>query len=235
MTDDVAENNNPVGLMFAGNSSGTMAIANRIDLVLEAFDVTIDDGVVPTPGALEITTASLPNGTVGQAYSATLTATGGTTPYGWALVTGDSLPAGLSLDGTAGEISGILTAEGIQSFTVEVTDNDGATDTQDLSINVNAAGGTFSLSVSYATEGGQASAYHIHRQRRQWDDLGRNLRHTLSNDTSGGLWGPVTDTTGADGTVTFTLKNAPGGCFSVTVHSADDGWDATVTDPGLCK
>jgi len=50
VTDDAAENNNPVGLMFAGNSSGTMAIANRIDLVLAAFDVTIDDGVVPTPG-----------------------------------------------------------------------------------------------------------------------------------------------------------------------------------------
>lgn len=71
------------------------------------------------------------------------------------------MPAGLSLDGTAGEISGILTAEGIQSFTVEVTDNEGATDTQDLSINVNAEGGTFSLSVSYATEGGRNGDKHL--------------------------------------------------------------------------
>jgi len=35
-------NSNPVGLLFAGNSSGKLAIANRIDLVLSAFGVTID-------------------------------------------------------------------------------------------------------------------------------------------------------------------------------------------------
>lgn len=33
---------NPVGLLFAGNAFGTYAVANRIDLVLECFDVAID-------------------------------------------------------------------------------------------------------------------------------------------------------------------------------------------------
>jgi len=33
---------NPVGLLFAGNDTGTMAIANPIDLVLKEFGVTID-------------------------------------------------------------------------------------------------------------------------------------------------------------------------------------------------
>ena len=33
---------NPVGLLFAGNRSGKLAVANRIDLVLSAFGVTID-------------------------------------------------------------------------------------------------------------------------------------------------------------------------------------------------
>ncbi len=32
----------PVGLLFAGNRSGKLAVANRIDLVLDAFKVTID-------------------------------------------------------------------------------------------------------------------------------------------------------------------------------------------------
>lgn len=32
----------PVGLLFAGTSDGRMAIANRIDLVLETFQVTVD-------------------------------------------------------------------------------------------------------------------------------------------------------------------------------------------------
>jgi len=40
VTDD--SNRNPVGLLFAGNSAGTMAIANRIDLVLDRFGVTVD-------------------------------------------------------------------------------------------------------------------------------------------------------------------------------------------------
>ena len=34
--------NSPVGLLFAGNSSGTLAVANRIDDVLSAFGVVID-------------------------------------------------------------------------------------------------------------------------------------------------------------------------------------------------
>jgi hypothetical protein len=35
-------NKRPVGLLFAGNSTGTYTIANRIDLVLQALGVTID-------------------------------------------------------------------------------------------------------------------------------------------------------------------------------------------------
>ena len=37
---------NPVGLLFAGNDDGTFAVANRIDLVLDRFGVTVDDGAV---------------------------------------------------------------------------------------------------------------------------------------------------------------------------------------------
>ena len=47
--------------------------------------------------ALSITTASLAGGTVGVAYSATLTASGGTAPYTWSIASG-SLPDGLTLN-----------------------------------------------------------------------------------------------------------------------------------------
>lgn len=40
VTDDAAAN--PVGLLFAGNADGTMAIVNPIDSVLEYFDVAVD-------------------------------------------------------------------------------------------------------------------------------------------------------------------------------------------------
>ena len=83
--------------------------------------------------ALTITTTSLPGGTVNQAYSQPVTATGGTTPYSWAVVSG-SLPPGLSLSPTgtpSATISGTPTTAGTYNFTVQVTDNAAQTDTQD--------------------------------------------------------------------------------------------------------
>jgi hypothetical protein len=63
-------------------------------------------------------TATLPGGTVGVAYNAKLTATGGTPPYTWSIVSG-TLPPGLSLaaDGT---VSGTPTAAGTYQLTVQV-------------------------------------------------------------------------------------------------------------------
>ena len=42
VTNDANANANPVGLLFAGNNSGSMAIANQISDVLSYFSVTID-------------------------------------------------------------------------------------------------------------------------------------------------------------------------------------------------
>jgi hypothetical protein len=55
---------------------------------------------------VKITTPSLPNGAVGTAYTATLTASGGTPPYAWTILTGN-LPTELTLDST-GDIAGTL-------------------------------------------------------------------------------------------------------------------------------
>ena len=134
VTDD--DNLNPVGLLFAGSS--TITVANRIDLVLAAFDVTVDSGAGTEPPPLNITTTSLPGGTMDQFYSATVEATDGTISYSWAITVGD-LPNGLSLNSGTGEISGTPTTEETQTFEVTVTDSAAATDTQELSIAVNTA------------------------------------------------------------------------------------------------
>ncbi|MGB6872797.1 MAG: putative Ig domain-containing protein [Dehalococcoidia bacterium] len=86
---------------------------------------------------LEITTTSLPDAKVGDAYSATLTATGGKTPRTW-VATG--LPAGLTCS-TAGVISGTPTAFGDLSVTVTVTDSFSTpnTDSKILALKVYAA------------------------------------------------------------------------------------------------
>jgi hypothetical protein len=89
--------------------------------------------VVPSV-SLSVTTSSLPNGVEGSAYSQTLAATGGTSPYTWTKSAG-SLPTGLSIS-SSGVISGTPTASGVFSFTAEVTDSASTTATASLSITI---------------------------------------------------------------------------------------------------
>jgi hypothetical protein len=87
--------------------------------------------------ALSISTATVANGYTGTAYSQTLAATGGTSPYTWSKSSG-TMPAGLSLS-TAGVISGTPTTAGTSSVTFMVKDAKAATATKAISITVNAA------------------------------------------------------------------------------------------------
>ena len=91
------------------------------------------------PPPLSITTTSLPGGTVGQAYSQNLQATGGTGSYAWSIQSG-SLPASLNLS-SGGTIAGTPTTAGTSTFTVQATSGT-QTATQALSIVVNPAAPT---------------------------------------------------------------------------------------------
>lgn len=73
------------------------------------------------PSKLTISTTSLPGGTVGVAYSAAITATGGTTPYAYSAT---GLPSDLSINSSTGAITGTpaLSAAGSHSVNVTVTD-----------------------------------------------------------------------------------------------------------------
>jgi hypothetical protein len=84
--------------------------------------------------ALQITTPQLPAATVAGTYSAPLQATGGTTPYGWTLISG-GLPSGLALS-TSGTISGTTKTAGTFSFSVQVKDVAGHSATGNFRINV---------------------------------------------------------------------------------------------------
>lgn len=80
--------------------------------------------------ALAITTASLPNGTLGTPYSQILTSAGYVGPPTWSVAGGSLSPLALS---SAGAISGTPTSAGTLSFTARVTDGVNTT-TQALSI-----------------------------------------------------------------------------------------------------
>ena len=86
-----------------------------------------------------ITTDTLPDGKVGEAYSQTLSADG-TTPITWSVENGDR-PTGLSLNKDTGEISGTPTAAGTSTFTVKATNSAGS-DTKELSITITKAAPT---------------------------------------------------------------------------------------------
>lgn len=94
---------------------------------------------IPAPAAEQppvITTTTLQGGKVGEAYSQALAATS-TTPITWALGSGSSLPAGLSLS-PSGIISGTPTATGTFTFTVKAANSAGDA-TKELTIVIQAA------------------------------------------------------------------------------------------------
>jgi hypothetical protein len=80
--------------------------------------------IIVDPLPLMITSSGdLVGGRVNVDYLFQLVATGGRTPYTWALATGSGpLPPGLTLNSTTGVISGKPTATGQFPFTVSVTD-----------------------------------------------------------------------------------------------------------------
>jgi hypothetical protein len=106
----------------ANNATGTISYT----LTVNAAAVTIT-----------IAPATLPAATVGVAYSQALTATGGASPYKFA-VTAGTLPAGLTLS-AAGSITGTPTATGSAAITVTATDANNATGSIKYTLTVNAA------------------------------------------------------------------------------------------------
>ncbi len=152
----------PTGLSLASSTgviSGTptgTGTSNFTVQVTDANSVTASKPLSLTVVApLTVTTSSLPNGTQNSAYSTTLAATGGTTPYTWSISAG-TLPAGLALASSTGMISGTPTGTGTSNFTVKVTDANSLTATQPLSLTV-----LVPLTVSTTTlpNGTQNSAY----------------------------------------------------------------------------
>ncbi len=117
VTYNVAANNCPA-------RSGNINYGDSI--TTQAFNVTQSAG---TP--LAITTASLPSGRKGVAYtSTTMAASGGLTPYTWSST---GLPAGLTMT-SAGVISGTPTTQAPYTPTITVTDSCPQTANQTYSV-----------------------------------------------------------------------------------------------------
>ncbi len=81
--------------------------------------------VINTPPP-SVTCAPITSGLQSAAFSSSVVATGGTTPYTFSVIAG-ALPAGLTLNASSGLISGTPTVFGVFSYKIQVKDSTGAT------------------------------------------------------------------------------------------------------------
>ena len=126
----------PAGLSFdstTGEISGTPTQAGSFaSLVFDVIDIYNAVGAsgslsVKIDPLVQVSTASLPSGTEGAAYTTYLSATGGSGVYTWSLRAG-SLPPGLTLNSSTGAISGTpTTANTFSGLVFQATDADSAT------------------------------------------------------------------------------------------------------------
>ncbi len=168
-----------------------------------------------TPAILGITTTTMANAALGQPYSETIRAVGGSNAgYGWTIIAG-ALPAGLNLSpsGTpTATVSGTATVLGTFNFTVEVTDMVGATATAALQLDVGAgtalAIATASLpdgaehqsySQAVTAAGGSGSGY-------TWSIASGSLPPGLSLAVSGTPSSSISGTPSIAGTYNFTVQ-----------------------------
>jgi hypothetical protein len=120
---------------LTGTVTSSLFVGSTASVAVRTSDgYTTPPTIVILGTPLQITTTSVPAGTGLQPYDAKLAATGGTPPYKWAA----SLPGGLSINPSTGEITGTPTSFGSGlPFLVTVTDSNGLT-----------ASATFSASLS---------------------------------------------------------------------------------------
>ena len=115
---------------------GMMEIAD-IGSIASGWTLNITGSDCCTNICPEITMSpsTLPDGILGVMYDQTISGNNGVEPYTFALTSG-ALPDGLSLNPNTGQIVGPATALGTFNFTIEATDANGCSGTQDYSIAV---------------------------------------------------------------------------------------------------
>jgi formylglycine-generating enzyme required for sulfatase activity len=150
----------PASVNLAAN--GTLT-ANSSTALTANFTVRVQDSSTPAanatqvmtltyrnPAQLTVATSSLPQGRLNAEYSQQLAATGGSSPYQWAITAG-TLPTGMVFSPT-GWLSGTPTATANTILTFEVTDSAAAKSTRQLQLVIGSAAGNATASGKLFTD-----------------------------------------------------------------------------------
>lgn len=131
----------PDGVTLASNGvfTGTPTSSTAATLTVQVMDkygVTASAAfTISVEAPPLITVSSLPVGSVGDRYFATLTASGGVSPYSWTVGPSGGLPGGLVVN-SAGFLSGRPGTPGTSMLQLQVTDAVGVTGSATLSITI---------------------------------------------------------------------------------------------------
>jgi hypothetical protein len=215
-------------ILPAGTSNFTVRVADAVGQVdTQALSITISLFNVPN-----ITTTTLPGGTVGQPYSQPVVATGGIGALTWSISAG-TLPQGLNINPINGVISGTPTNAETANFTVRVADTLSQSDTQDLSIIVSDV--LTITTTSPLPNGKEGQAYTATLQSSgglpavSWSVTPTLPDGITLNQATGeisGIPGPGTGT-GAPQTFTFTVQDST----TPTPQTANQPLDLTIDPP----
>ncbi len=199
-------------LTFQTTDSGSPAQTATVNLTLTIA------------GSLAITTSSLPNGQTGSFYSQTLNATGGTGPLTWALISG-TLPTGISLNPTIGQISGTPTATATNApLTFRVTDSGSPAQTKTVNLTLTVIA---PLVITTTTlPGGQLGAFYSQTLAATGGTGSRTWLQTAGALPNGLTLNPATGQ--ISGTPTVGVTNTP-----LTFQVLDSGSPAQVATVNL--
>jgi hypothetical protein len=126
----VASGTLPVGLSLNASTGavfGTPTVVGSSTISLKATDSSTPPQTGTSSSTINIyaplvVSATVPNAIANQPYNGSLSATGGDAPIAW-VITAGSLPTGLTLNSSTGQITGTPTIGGTVSFTVQATDS----------------------------------------------------------------------------------------------------------------
>src|ERR1022692_3799096 len=187
-----------------------------------AFSLTV---TAPTSASLAIASSGLPSADASVPYTASLSASGGVTPYRWSLVTG-ALPSGIQMQTSSGFITGMTTQTGSYPISIKVTDASGHNATAAFSLTVSSS----STSSASGFDGpAELPRTYIQSAMSNTPAPGK----TITVNTGGDLQSALNSASCGDtiqlhagatfvGTFTFPAKSCDGNNWIIVRTSADD-------------